>query len=142
MEVSPKSITVQYYGTRHIVLAEAVFKSCLNEVLTGDIVLAEIIPDADAWHDRTFVEYSGVIDLKDIHRVLVARNFELTKAGKLRAFSVSLRIGSHTRSTFSLSSIGIRILINYLAYDVVCNSICTTNLGGCYSAAVLACMIR
>ncbi len=28
MEVSRKSIIVQYYGTHHIVLAEAIFKPC------------------------------------------------------------------------------------------------------------------
>jgi hypothetical protein len=53
-------------------------------VLSGDIVLAEIQPDAEAWNNRTFTEYCGEIDLKDIHTVLVARNLELTKAGKLR----------------------------------------------------------
>jgi hypothetical protein len=84
MEVSNKSITVQYYGTHHIILAEAIFKPCWSEVLTGDIVLAEVIPDTDEWYDRTFIEYSGVIDLKDIYTVLVARNLELTNAGKLR----------------------------------------------------------
>ncbi len=84
MEVSPKSIIVQYYGTHHIALAEAIFKPCWNKVMSGDIVLAETIPDADAWNDRTFTEYCGETDLKDIHTVLVARSLELTKADKLR----------------------------------------------------------
>ena len=53
-------------------------------MLSGDIVLAEVIPDADEWLDRTFVEYSGELDLKDIHTVLVARNLQLTNSGKLR----------------------------------------------------------
>jgi hypothetical protein len=69
MEVSSKSITVQYYGTKHIVLANAVFRPCWNEVLSGDIVLAETIPDPDAWQNRTFTEYCGEIDLKDIQTV-------------------------------------------------------------------------
>ncbi len=52
--------------------------------MSGDIVLAEVIPDHDEWNDRTFIEYCDEIDLKDIHTVLVARNLELTKASKLR----------------------------------------------------------
>jgi hypothetical protein len=84
MLVSPKSITVQYYGTTHVVLADAVFKPCWNDSLGNDIVLAATLPTPAEWQNRQFSEYSGEIDLKDIRTVLVARNLELTKAGKLR----------------------------------------------------------
>jgi hypothetical protein len=93
---------VQYYGTHHIVLADAVFKPCWNEVLSGDIVLAEVIPDTDEWRDRTFVEYSEEIDLKDINTVLVARNLELTNAGKLRFRSLRALAPSTISSSASL----------------------------------------
>ncbi len=71
-------------STTHIVLANAVFKPCWYEVTSGEIILVEVIPDNEDWNGRSFVEYCGEIDLRDIHTVLVARNLELTNASKLR----------------------------------------------------------
>jgi hypothetical protein len=81
--VISKSLTVHYYGCVEIVLASAVFKPCWHEVAGDDMILAVDMPD-DPDHPTRFVEYSGIIDLKDIHTVLVARKLELTKARKLR----------------------------------------------------------
>jgi hypothetical protein len=83
-EVSARSIRVHYHGTTGVVLADAIFKPCWNEVLGDDIVLEWECPEPLEWHDRQFIEYHGEIDLKDVHTVLVARNIEFTKLGKLR----------------------------------------------------------
>ena len=48
-----------------------------------DIVLAQDCPQPYDDH-ITFIAYSGTVDIKDIHLVLVARNLQFTKAGKLR----------------------------------------------------------
>jgi transposase InsO family protein len=81
-EVTPTAILVLYYGTTGIVLAEAVFKPCWHEVGGHDIILDWNRPEDTTMHQ--YLEYTGEIDLKDIHTVLVARNIEFTKAGKLR----------------------------------------------------------
>jgi hypothetical protein len=82
--VRPAKMHVHYYGTTGIVLADVVFKPCWHKVAGEDINLEWQCPDALEWHPRQFVDYSGEIDLKDVHTVLVARNIEFTKAGKLR----------------------------------------------------------
>ena len=71
-----------YQHTTGIVLAEAVFKPCWHEVGGHDIILDWKRPEDTALHQ--YLEYNGEIDLKDIHTVLVARNIEFTKAGRLR----------------------------------------------------------
>jgi hypothetical protein len=65
-----------------MVLATAVFKPCWHEVDGDNILLHWDRPDWD------FVSYSGTIDLRDIHTVLVERKLEFTKTGKLRFRSV------------------------------------------------------
>jgi hypothetical protein len=75
---------VQYYGTTAIVLADAMFKPCWDDKNSDEILLQWDLPDSnDALHQQ-FVPYTGEIDLKDVHTVLVARQLEFTKAGKLR----------------------------------------------------------
>jgi hypothetical protein len=82
MSVQPAYVSVHYYGTTGLILATAIFKPCWHEVSSNNIIL-----DRDPWEDDlhlNFSPYSGDIDLKDIHTVLVARQLEFTKAGKLR----------------------------------------------------------
>jgi hypothetical protein len=82
-ELSAETITVQYFGTTQIVLADAIFKPCWHEVAgDNDILLSWKIPIFE--NHVLFIEYSGTIDLKDIHTVLVARDLQFTKAGRLR----------------------------------------------------------
>jgi hypothetical protein len=82
--VTAKVIRVQYYGTTAIVLADAMFKPCWDDKNSDEILLQWDLPDSnDALHQQ-FVPYTGEIDLKDVHTVLVARQLEFTKAGKLR----------------------------------------------------------
>jgi hypothetical protein len=83
-DVSPRTLRVHYYGTTHIILADAVFLPCWNEVHGDAIVLAAELPEPYDWNHVQYSDYWGEIDLKDIHTVLVARHLELTKAGKLR----------------------------------------------------------
>jgi hypothetical protein len=82
--VTPKAIKVHYYGTTSIVLADAVFKPCWNHKDSDDILLQWDPPDRRDARQRLFVPYTGEIDLNDVHTVLVARQLEFTKAGKLR----------------------------------------------------------
>ena len=82
--VTAKVIRVQYYGTTGIVLVDAVFKPCWNDTNSNVILLQWDLPDRDKALNRHFVPYTGEIDLKDVHTVLVARQLEFTKAGKLR----------------------------------------------------------
>ncbi len=81
-EVTLTQILVLYHGTTGVVLAEAVFKPCWHEVGGQDIILDWKRPEDTALHQ--YLEYTGEIDLKDIHTVLVARDIQFTKAGKLR----------------------------------------------------------
>jgi hypothetical protein len=85
-ELSPTTITVQYFGTTQIVLADAIFKPCWHEVAGEDILLSWEIPVFE--NHVLFVEYSGNIDLKDFHPVLIARDMQFTKAGRLRCRSL------------------------------------------------------
>ncbi len=78
-----KTVNLRYYGCTEVVLAAAVFQPCWHEIASNDIVLAEQCPPPYE-HHTIFIPYSGNVDLNDIHLVLVARNFEFTKAGKLR----------------------------------------------------------
>jgi transposase InsO family protein len=83
-----KTITVHYYGCTGMVLNTAIFKPCWHMVCGDDIVLQCEMPD---WNDDgrpNFVAYSGTLDLRDVHTVLVARQLEFTKAGKLRFKSI------------------------------------------------------
>ena len=83
MAVREKSINLHYYGCTAVVLATAVFLPCWHEFESNEIVLAKESPQP--YDDIiTFIPYSGDVDLKDIHLVLVARNLEFTKQGKLR----------------------------------------------------------
>jgi hypothetical protein len=81
-ELTTTTITVQYFGTTQIVLADAIFKPCWHEVAGEDILLSWEIPVFE--NHVLFIEYSGTIDLKDIHTVLIARDLQFTKAGRLR----------------------------------------------------------
>jgi hypothetical protein len=83
-KVTAKCIRVQYYGTTGIVLADAVFKPCWNDRNSDEIILQWDLPDRNDALQKNFVAYTGEIDLKDVHTVLVARQLEFTKAGKLR----------------------------------------------------------
>jgi hypothetical protein len=83
-KVTAKCIRVQYYGTTGIVLADAVFKPCWNDRNSDEIILQWDFPDRNDALQKNFVAYTGEIDLKDVHTVLVARQLEFTKAGKLR----------------------------------------------------------
>ena len=83
MTVRPESVNLHYYGCTEVVLAAAVFKPCWHEIASNDIVLAKESPQPYDDH-ITHIPYAGDVDIKDIHLVLVARNLEFTKAGKLR----------------------------------------------------------
>jgi hypothetical protein len=83
-DISDTCLTLHYYGTTTVVLADAIFKPCWHEVAGNEIALDWNCPDDLDWHPRQFVDYSGEIDLKDVHSVLVARGLEFTKTGKLR----------------------------------------------------------
>ena len=83
-DVNHKHIRVHYHGTTHMVLSDAIFKPCWHAAGSEDIVLSWDVPDDGEWMHLEFIDYHGIIDLKDIHTVLVARNLEFTKAGKLR----------------------------------------------------------
>ena len=83
-----KTVTLHYYGCTSINLQTAVFRPCWHMVAGDDILLQWDCPDWDDDGRPNFVAYSGTIDLRDIHTVLVARQLEFTKAGKLRYKSV------------------------------------------------------
>jgi hypothetical protein len=82
--VTKTVLRVHYYGTTSIILADAVFKPCWNHEYGDEIILQWDPPERTDTHQRHFVAYTGAIDLKDVHTVLVARQLEFTKAGKLR----------------------------------------------------------
>ncbi len=82
LEVTAKEICVQYFGTTQMVLKDAIFKPCWHEVAGEAIRLSWKIPAYENY--VAFIEYSGHVDLKDLHTILVARNLEFTKAGRLR----------------------------------------------------------
>ncbi len=85
LQVNPKSLKVHYYGCTEVFLASAVFKPCWHDSLGDCMTLSMDCPETDDYQPGgEFIEYSGIIDLKDIHTVLVARKLELTKASKLR----------------------------------------------------------
>ena len=87
MEVDDRTVTLHYHGCTQIVLAAAVFLPCWHEIAGDEIVLSIDCPQPYDDH-ITFCEYSGIVELKDIHLVLVARNLEFTKARKLRYSSL------------------------------------------------------
>ena len=64
-------------------LATAIFKPCWHEVGGDAMILSWECPDNEDKHPQ-FVDYNGQVDLKDINTVLIARQLEFTKAGKLR----------------------------------------------------------
>jgi hypothetical protein len=84
MDVRPSTIALHYYGTIGIVLATAIFKPCWHEVTGTDILLDWNCPEFEKHGMLNFTPYSGDIDLDSIHSVLVSRNIEFTKLGKLR----------------------------------------------------------
>jgi hypothetical protein len=78
--VNRRTIELHYYGCREILLPNAVFRPCWHAKDAGPdaaISLSRIAP-------LNQIPYSGTVDLKDIHHVLVARNLEFTAAWKLR----------------------------------------------------------
>ncbi len=83
-QVTNLVVRVHYHGTTSIVLANAVSLLCWNHKDGEDIILSQHEPTPDITLQRKFVPYTGEIDLKDVHTVLVARNLEFTKAGRLR----------------------------------------------------------
>jgi hypothetical protein len=82
MEVTATQLVVHYYGCTDIALASAVFKPCWHEVGGAQIILDFKCPEPVEWHTQ-YLEYSGALDLSDLHTVLVARKLEFTKAHKL-----------------------------------------------------------
>ncbi len=84
LEVSQTTIRVHYYGTTGIVLADVIFKPCWHEPDSSDIVLSWDCPSSPDKYPSYFIDYHGEMDLKDINTVLVARQIEFTKTGKLR----------------------------------------------------------
>jgi hypothetical protein len=82
-DVNSESIRVHYYGCVEIALASAVFKLCWHTATGDQMTLSFEVPEDPSEHEL-FVDYSGIVDLEDIHTVLVARKLELTKASKLR----------------------------------------------------------
>ncbi len=94
-DVSPATILLHYYGTTGIVLAEAIFKPCWHAAGETDIVLAWECPENCAEQRILLIDYTGEIDLKDVHTVLVARGLEFTKVGKLRFRSLRLLAPVH-----------------------------------------------
>jgi hypothetical protein len=116
MSVLPASISLHYYGTTGLILATAIFKPCWHEV-SGTAIILDFDPgDADINHLQ-FIPYSGDVDLKETHTVLVACQLEFTKADKLRF-----------RSLRSLTPVHDQIF-RFERYDF---DIYTSNLGGCY----------
>jgi hypothetical protein len=93
MHVDSKEITVHYYGCTETALANAAFKPCWHTLLTTDILLSVEVPESYGARPRDNpdphnMKYSGILQLKDLHTVLVARKLELTKAHKLRFRSI------------------------------------------------------
>ena len=84
VELQPTSVTLHYYGTTGLILATAVFKPCWHAIDGNDILLDFNPFNDDSDCHLKFSPYSGEVDLKDIHTVLVARNVEFTKAHRLR----------------------------------------------------------
>jgi hypothetical protein len=82
--VSPKAVTLHYYGTTGMILANAIFLPCWHEVNGNEILMSWTCPEFENHGRHNFSEYQGEIDLADIHTVLVARHIEFTKVGKLR----------------------------------------------------------
>jgi hypothetical protein len=82
-DVNAKDIRVHYYGCVEIALASAIFKPCWHTATGDQMTLSFNVPKDPSEHEL-FVDYSGIVDLEDIHTVLVARKLELTKASKLR----------------------------------------------------------
>jgi hypothetical protein len=72
MSVQPNDVSLHYYGTIGLILATAIFKPCWHEVSSDDIILDRVPGDRDP--HSNYVPYSGAIDLRDIHTVLVARH--------------------------------------------------------------------
>ena len=60
----------------------------LAHVHGDEIVLEWECPDWDDDGRPNFVAYSGTLDLRDVHTVMVARKLEFTKTGKLRFKSI------------------------------------------------------
>jgi hypothetical protein len=83
MDVRPATVVLHYYGTTGIVLATAFFVPCWHEVTGTDILLNWDCPELENHGMLNFTPYSGKVDLESIPAVLVARNIEFTKLGKL-----------------------------------------------------------
>jgi hypothetical protein len=94
-DVTSNTIRVHYFGTTHMVLADAVFKPCWHEAGEEAIVLSWDVPEDSDWNHNRYVDYHGIIDLKDIHTILIARQLEFTKAGKLRFRSLRVLAPFH-----------------------------------------------
>jgi hypothetical protein len=75
----PTSITLHYYGCREVILQNAVFRPAWHRRGCDAITLSNVCPDS-------LIAYSGVVRLKDIRHVIVARQLlvEFTSTGKLR----------------------------------------------------------
>ena len=83
-DLNDACLNLHYYGTTTVVLADAIFKPCWHEVGSADITLAWECPEDSLEQRLLFIDYNGEVDIKDVHTVLVARNLEFTKMGKLR----------------------------------------------------------
>jgi transposase InsO family protein len=84
MDVRTATVILHYYGTTGIVLATAIFLPCWHKVTGTDILLNWDCPEFDNHGMLNFTPYSGEVDLESIPDVLVARNLQFTKHGKLR----------------------------------------------------------
>ncbi len=83
-----RTVTVHYYGCAGMLLDMAIFKPCWHRVDGVEIVLNWVCAGGVVNGQPTVVPYSGTLELRDIHTVLVARNLKFTKTGKLRFKSV------------------------------------------------------
>jgi hypothetical protein len=83
-----RTVTVHYYGCTGMMLDTAIFKPCWHRVNGAEIALNWECAGGIVNGRPTVVPYSGTLDLRDIHTVLLARNLTFTKAEKLRLKSV------------------------------------------------------
>jgi hypothetical protein len=104
LKVTDREICVQYFGTTQMVLKEAIFKPCWHEVAEDSILLSWRIPEYENFVD--FIEYTGRIDLKDVHTVLVARHLEFTEAGRLCFRSLHALAPFHDQLCVSFCRVG------------------------------------
>ncbi len=75
--ISTRTVTLHYYGCREVILQNAVFCPAWHRHGSDAITLSHECPE-------NLIAYSGIIQLKTIRHVLVARHLDFTSTGKLR----------------------------------------------------------